>query len=142
MQTLFAWIVGLLIAGIIISPFFWLWFLKNRNRSLYIFLSSIITLGIFVFYFLTGFDIFLDLMAKISAETYYFFYDAGGLSPFIVLFFIFISPFIFTKILYHKFSWRSVIVSFLCSIIIFVVLAYIFVFVLAPIAFEGLLNNI
>lgn len=142
MRTLFVWIAALLITGVIISPFFWLWFLKKKNKWLYIALSSTVFLIIYTFYIFGGGSLILNIFAKISSDAYYFYDDAETVSIPIVPFLMLISPFIFTKILYDKFSLKSVIVSLLCSIAILMFMVYAFVYYIAPKAFETLLNNI
>jgi hypothetical protein len=142
MRILLTWIGAILITGIIISPFFWLWFLKKRNKLLYIIISSLISIIIFIFYGFHGYDLLLNFTSKLSTDAYYVIYEAGSWAPFIYFFLMIISPFIFTKILYGKFSLKSVIISIFCSIAIFIAIALIFTYYIFPMAGEVLLKNI
>lgn len=141
MRTLFVWIAALLITGVIISPFFWLNFLKKRSVIPYLISSSIIV----IIFFVVSVTWIYNLVLKYFINSY----DSLGYFDsiyiiYLILFLILmlISPFIFTKILYDKFSLKSVIVSLLCSIAILMFMVYAFVYYIAPKAFETLLNNI
>lgn len=142
MRTLFVWLGAVITTLVIISPFFWLWFLKKKNKWLYITVSSIISIAIMIFYGLKGYDLLLDYMAMLSADAYYFSYDAGSWTPFIFAFLMFISPFIFTKILYGKITVKSFFISLASSILILTILFLIFAYYIVPKAFEGFLLNI
>ena len=49
MKLLLVWICSFAIAGIIISPFFWLRFLKEKSMGMYLVASSVVTLLVFWF---------------------------------------------------------------------------------------------
>ncbi len=142
MKTLLVWIFALALTGVIISPFFWLWFLKRKSRWLYVLICLLTTITLFSFFFFQGYDILLDFFAKINANSYYYLYDAGANVFIIVPFLMLISPFVFTKIIYNKFSVKSFFLSLLFSMTIFVIFSLIFIYYIVPKAFEVLLKNI
>jgi hypothetical protein len=141
MRTLLTWIGAILITGIIISPFFWLRFLKNKKVIIYLITSSFIS----VIFFLLSLTWIYNFILKHFINTY----DSLGyfdlfyiIYPVLYLLLVVISPFIFTKILYGKFSLKSVIISIFCSIAIFIAIALIFTYYIFPMAGEVLLKNI
>lgn len=128
----------LIVAFIIISPFFWLRFLYQRNRKLYVFYSSLATVGVFVIYVFWLNRPITDLFAKVNSDFYYIYddvsFDAMMLSHFLVI----ISPFIFTKIIYGKIKIKSFFVSLFLSVVVLIAYVLIFVYILLPRAFEEL----
>jgi hypothetical protein len=138
MKTLLIWIGSFVIAGVIISPFFWLKFLKEKSRWLYVIWSSAGTIVIFLLYIYFGYDLIGNLTAKISADLYYMAYEFTQNAIYIVLILILLAPFIFTKIVYEKFKMKSVLISLVLSFIIFISLFLFWAYVLLPIAFSKL----
>ncbi len=59
-------------------------------------------------------------------------------SIYIVLLLIITSPFIFTKIIYDKINIRSFFISLIISIAIIVTYAFIFVYIIFPMAVGGI----
>lgn len=140
MKILIIWLASFALAGIIISPFFWLRFLKKKGIGTYLVASSIATLG-FLFAYIYPIDNFLsNWTAKTNANLYYF-YDDFSLYPIlIVIFLIVISPFIFTKIIKNKLTIKSFFVSLFLSLVIFVAIFLYWAYVLLPKAFNQLHN--
>jgi hypothetical protein len=130
------------LAGIIISPFFWLRFLKKEGIKRYIQASSLATLVFFILYYAFVYNFISNLTAKVNADLYYLFYDVLDFAGYIVFFLVLISPFIFTKIIYKKFSIKSFILSLLFTLIIFIAYAFVFAYIIFPMAGEVLLKNI
>jgi hypothetical protein len=138
MEIIFTWLVSFALAGIIISPFFWLRFLKEKNVWKYIFWSSAVTLLFFWLYIFYGYDFISNWTAKTNADLYYFFYDVIQYAIYIVLLCIVFSPFIFTKIIKQKFTvWRFLFLT-LISLVIFVSIFTYWAFILLPQAFSHL----
>lgn len=142
MRTFFVWIGAVIITLVIISPFFWLWFVKKRNKWLYISLSSAVFLSIYAFYLFKGGSLILNIISKISTSAYYFYDDSETASIPIIPFLMIISPFIFTKILYSKITIKSFFISLLLSILIFIGLFLFFAYYIFPKAASGFLINI
>jgi hypothetical protein len=117
-------------------------FLKKRNVWEYIFWSSIGTGLALILWIRWGYDFVGNLMAKIDADFYYAFYSIGIFAVYIVLFLVLISPLIFTKIVYLKFSIKSLLISLLLTILIFILYVLAFVYIIVPMAGEALLKNI
>ena len=130
------------IVAIIISPFLWLRYFKRKNAWAYVLMSSIATIGIFLFFFFK--DRFVsDYFAKISADLYYAYYDASGYAVLTILpFLMLISPFIFTKVIYGKIQLKSFFISFGLSFIVFIIFVGILRYYIMPKAFETLLFNL
>ena len=142
MKTLIIWICSFLIAGIIISPFFWLRFLKEKNRWQYVILSSTTTLVIFLLYIYFGYDFINNWTAKINADLYYMAYDFIQYAIYVVLLLIILSPFIFTKIIYNKIDIKSFFISLIISVSIVLVYAIIFVYIIFPMAVGVIFKNL
>lgn len=126
----------LLVTFIIISPFFWLRFLYRKNRKLYVFYSTLATVGFFMFF--TSFVYKYILSGIHSYDILNIFDGISRGSIYIVLIISIISPFFFTKILYEKIKVKSFFISLLISICIFITYALVFVYILLPKAFEEL----
>lgn len=141
METILIWLSSFLLAGIIISPFFWLKFLKQKSVWAYLIVSSVITI-LFLFAYIYPIDNFLsNWTAGANADLYYF-YDDFSLNPIlIVVVLISISPFIFTKILKYKFSLKIFLLDFFLAITIFAAIFLYWAFVLLPKAFGDLHNH-
>ncbi len=142
MRIVLIWIMAILINLVIISPFFWLWFLRKKVRWLHIASSSILSLIFYFLYIYKGSDKILDLFAKINANAYYFYYDAESTGILFVPFLMIISPFIFTKIIYGKITKKHFFISLAVSILIVAALVLIFAYYIFPKAAESLLINI
>ncbi len=138
MNTILIILGTLLITFIIISPFFWLRFLYRKDRKLYVFYAMLATVGIFALHIFWLDDYFSDFFAKTNSDLYYIWYDVGFNSIMIGHFFVVISPFIFTKIIYERISIKSFFVSLVISIFIAAVYVFVFVNILLPKAFEEL----
>ena len=141
MKLFLVWFFSLLLAGVIISPFFWLKFLRAKSAVKYLVASSIATL-IFLFVYIYPVDTFLsNWTAKTNADLYYFYYDIS-LNPILIsIFLIIISPFIFTKISHIKFSLRSFLLNLFLSALIFSSIFLYWAYVLLPKAFQDLHNH-
>ena len=138
METLLSWLASFVLAGIITSPFFWLKFLKEKSVCKYLIVSSIITLLFFWLYIFYGYDFISNWTAKTNADLYYFFYDVIDYAIYIVLLCIVFSPFVFVKIIKHKFTIWRFLFSSLLSLIIFTSVFVYWAFVLLPQAFSHL----
>lgn len=133
-------LASLFLAGLIISPFFWLRFLKVKNVVGYLVASSVATVLLLAGYIFV-LDRFLSYWtAKIDADLYYF-YDDFSLYPIlIVIFLIIISPLIFVKIIWKKFSWKSFALAVLLASTFFIAIFLWWALILLPWAFSGLHN--
>ncbi len=123
---------------VIISPFFWLKFLYRKDRKLYVFYSTLATVGILIFHIFWLDDYLSDFFAKVNADLYYYWYDIGFDSIMIGHFLVIISPFIFTKIIYGQINIKLFFISLFISILILAIYIYVFVNILLPRAFEEL----
>lgn len=142
MNIVLTMLASLVLAGIIISPFFWLKFLKKKSVVKYLVASSISVVVIFGWYLFFGNRFLTDLTANVDAGLYYFYYDVGFNATMIVHFLIVISPFIFSKILFGGINIKQFLKSLLLSVIISVIYVYLFVYVLLPKAFGELLKHL
>ncbi|MDA3840777.1 MAG: hypothetical protein PF572_06875 [Patescibacteria group bacterium] len=143
MRTILLWLTALLITGFFISPFFLFWFLKKKSRKVYVFVSAIISLVIYLWYFFTGYNLIEHFFAKINTDSYYFLYDAGDDALFFIFPILIISfPFIFAKIVYSKFTKKRFFVSLLLSVLVIITLTLILAYYILPGAGSTLLNNI
>ena len=138
-------IIGIILAsfafaGVIVSPFFWLRFLREKQVAQYLVASSVGTLML-----LFGYIYWLDtlisiLLEKINAELYYF-YDDFSLYPIlIVVFLIILSPLIFVKIIQKKFTLKNFLWALLLTVALLVAIFIFLAFVLLPQAFNQLHN--
>jgi len=136
MKLLLIWVCSFAIAGIIISPFFWLKFLKEKSVGAYLVVSSVLTLGIFWFSMTWVYNFILKSIHSYDVLDYF---DGISLGfSFIVLLFIILTPFVFTKIIKQKFSIISFFVSLFLSAVIFVSIFLYWAYVLLPEAFSHL----
>jgi hypothetical protein len=138
MKTLIIWVSSFLLAGVIVSPFFWLKFLKKKSAWAYVFWSSLVTIALLLIFTYPVDDFLNSWTAKINADLYYVYYEIGQYALYIVLLLIILFPFIFTKIIYGRIKVRSFFISLFLSIIIFISLFLFWVYVLLPIAFSKL----
>ena len=138
MKILIIWICSFLVAGIIISPFFWLRFLKKMSKWKYVILSSTVTLGLFYFFVTTLYDFILKYIHHYNQLDYFDGISMG--STYIILLLIILAPFIFTKIIYGCIKIKSFFVALFFSVIIFILLFLFWVYVLLPVAFSQLHN--
>ena len=138
-------IIGIILAsfafaGVIVSPFFWLRFLREKQVAQYLVASSVGTLML-----LFGYIYWLDtlisiLLEKINAELYYF-YDDFSLYPIlIVVFLIILSPLIFVKIIQKKFTLKNFLWALLLTVALLVAIFIFWALVLLPQAFNQLHN--
>lgn len=130
----------LLVTFIIISPFFWLRFLYQKNRKLYVFYSTLATVGIFCLYVFWFNRLILNLFARANADLYYIYDDISFNAMMLVHLLAVISPFIFTKIIYDKIRVKSFFISLAISILILFSYVLVFAYILLPMAF-GELNR-
>jgi len=140
MKTILIIFSSIILAGIIISPFFWLRFMKKKSVGKYLVASSLATLIIFGWYIFFGYNLISDWTAKTNADLYYFFYDVIDFVIYMIIFLIIISPFIFTKILKKNINIRNFFISLILSCVIFVSIFLFWVYVLLPQAFSQLHN--
>jgi hypothetical protein len=138
METLLTWLASFVLVGIIISPFFWLRFLKEKSVWNYIFLSSVVTLGVFGSFIYFIYRYLGNILAKGNSDISFFYDDMSFQAIMIVHFLIIISPFIFTKIAFGKIKIKSFLISSVISVLIAVAYIYVFVFMLLPKAFMDL----
>ncbi len=140
MKTILVWFCSILFASIIISPFFWLKFLRQKKGRKYLVASSMGTL-ILLFAYIYFIDSFLSNWAAKTNANLYYFYDDFSLYPILlVIFLVIISPFIFTKLNQTKFSLRTLVLDALFSALIFVSIFLYWALVLLPKAFSELHN--
>lgn len=139
MELLLVWIVSFAIAALIVSPFFWLRFLKEKGMGKYLIVSFCLTTLILI---IVTF-IFKWSYKLINSYTYLDYFDSISVSLiFILVLLATISPFIFTKIIKHKFTTKSFFFSLVLSVIIFAAIFLFWAFVLLPWAFSQLHNYI
>lgn len=142
MRMFLIWFLAILITLIMISPFFWLWFLRKSNKVLYILSSFFISISIFLLYFNWGDDILDNFFRKYNTNLLYLYNTADVYSVITYLLLLIFSPFIFTKIIHRKITVKLFFVLLLLSIIIFVAFFLIFAYYIFPKAAEGFLINI
>ena len=114
MQTILIIFSSIILAGIIISPFFWFIYFGNR--------------------------LILNFFLKISSDAYFFYDDISVDAILVTIFLIIISPFIFTKILKNNINVRNFFISLIISCAIFVSIFLFWAYVLLPQAFSQLHN--
>jgi len=142
MNTFIVWAMTMAVVAIIISPFLWLKYLKRKNAWAYVLASSVATIGIFLLFFFKD-SLICNYFAKISADLYYAYDDAGADSLFILLpFMALISPFIFTKVIYGRIKLKSFFISLGLSFVVFIIFIGILRYYIMPKAFETLLFNL
>jgi phosphoglycerol transferase MdoB-like AlkP superfamily enzyme len=140
MKTFGIILASLAFSSVIISPFFWLRFLKEKSVGKYLTLSSLGTLALLYSYIFLLDDFLSHWTAKINADLYYF-YDDFSLYPIlIVIFLIIISPLIFVKIIWKRFSLKSFSLALLLAVSFFIGIFLFWALVLMPIAFNQLHN--
>lgn len=139
MKTILIWIFSFLFAGTIISPFFWLKFLKEKSRWGYVLGSLITSLAVFIFSIVWLYDFILRYIHTYDALDYFDGISIKGVL--IVIFLVIISPFIFTKIVYGSFKIKSILISLASSVLIFVSLFLFWAYVLIPKAFGEFLKH-
>jgi hypothetical protein len=140
MNAFIIWLSSFALAGVIISPFFGLRFLKKKSVWKYLIASTVTTLIIFGWFIYFGYDLTSDWAAKIDADLYYLFYDILDITLYLGFVFFLFYPFVFSKIIYGKISWKNFFISLLLSVLIFFIYVYVFVYILLPKAFSELHN--
>lgn len=140
MQTILIILASLVLTGIIISPFFWLKFLREKSVRAYLTTSSFFTL----FFFILANTFFYDFTLKyINSYDALAYFDAISMnSIYMIVFMIIISPFIFTKIINNSINVRNFFISLLLSCLISISIFLFWVYVLLPKAFGDLLKNL
>jgi hypothetical protein len=142
MKTLLIWACSFLIAGIIISPFFWLKFLKERGQWKYISVSILASFILNMLYIFKLGELAINSSSKLGTDFYYFFYDASGNAIIIMFFAILISPFFLTKNIFQQTSIKWIAVSCLLSVAIFIIYALVFVYIIFPMAAGVIFKNL
>ena len=121
---------------VIISPFFWLRFLYHKDRKLYVFYSTLATVGIFGICVIPIYRFILNYIN--SYDILYYFDSISTGAIYLNLLIFLISPFIFAKIIYDRINVKSFFISLFISILILAIYIYFFVNILLPRAFEEL----
>jgi hypothetical protein len=135
---LLIWLASFILAGIIISPFFWLRFLKKKSVGKYLVASSVVPL---LFFWISLTWLYDFILKFVNSYNVLYYFDRISMNfIYIILIFIVLSPFIFTKIIKNKFTLKSFFLSLILSIIIFVSIFLYWAFVLLPQAFSQLHN--
>lgn len=139
MKIFLVWFFSLLLAGVIISPFLWLKFLRAKSPVKYLVVSSIATL--FFFWFSLTW-VYNFVLSYVNSYDVLYYFDGIFLGySLVVLLLIVISPFIFTKINKTNFSLRRFLVDLLLSAFIFATIFLYWAYVLLPKAFQDLHNH-
>ncbi len=133
-------LASLAFAGVIISPFFWLGFLRAKSVGRYLVASSVVTVLFLLGYIFFVYDFLGKLTAKINADLYYFFYEVRDYAIYIVFLLIILSPLIFIKIVQQKFTLKSFAGGLLLSLVLFISIFLFWALVLLPQAFNQLHN--
>jgi hypothetical protein len=131
-------LASLAFAGVIISPFFWLGFLRAKSVGRYLVVSSILTLLFFWFSLTWLYDFLLNPVNSYDVLDYFDNISLGY--SFMVFFFIIISPLIFIKIVQQKFTLKSFAGGLLLSLVLFISIFLFWALVLLPQAFNQLHN--
>ena len=139
MKIFLVWFFSILLATIIISPFFWLKFLRAKSVWKYLVASSVATLIFFCISLTWVYDFVLSYVN--SYDVLYYFDRISMYSIYIVFFLIIISPFIFTKINKTSFSFKRFLLDLLLSAFIFATIFLYWAYVLLPKAFQDLHNH-
>jgi hypothetical protein len=142
MKTLLEWLVAAIIASLFFLPFILFYPIKRKWLKIYLALGTILSAGIFIWYFFEGSDKLIHSFVKMDPDIYYFFDDSAQYAIYVYLLIILLSPFIFTKILYGRTTVKRFFVSLLLSFLIFIALALIFAYYIVPKAGSVLLHNI
>lgn len=136
MNAILVTLASIALAGLIISPFFWLRFLKMKSVAGYLVGSSVTTLILF-WISLTGvYNFILKYVNSYNVLGYFDNIFLGYAS--VVLFFIVLSPFIFTKIIKHKFTFKNFFLALFLSVVIFASIFTYWALVLLPEAFGNI----
>lgn len=131
MRTLLVWIGAILITMVIISPFFWLRFLKERSRWLYIFLSLMITIIVFILFIRA--DNYLGDWFYNKSINYYIIYNSIYIIALIIFKFVSsVSPFLILKIINSKIILIKIIVAVILAILIYIAYPAIVFFIGVP----------
>ncbi|MFA6160000.1 MAG: hypothetical protein WC678_02840 [Parcubacteria group bacterium] len=139
MKTLFVGFCSILLASIIISPFFWLKFLRQKNGRMYLAISSAGTLLLFWISLTWAYDFVLNYVN--SYDILFYFDKISMYLIYEVIFLIIISPFIFSKLNQTKLTLRTFVLDGLFSALIFVSIFLYWALVLLPKAFSELHNH-
>lgn len=131
MRTLFVWLGAIIITLVVISPFFWLRFLKKKNKKLYFLFNFLIVMIIFVLFIRTD-NYFSDLFYEVSLDSYTVYNSIHTLALIIFKFLISVSPFLFLKLMDIKITLIKVIIALVLSVIIYLVYAPIIFFISVP----------
>lgn len=131
MNIFISLIASLIIILIIISPFFWLKFLKEKSRRLYVFLSLAIVIIIFILFIRA--DIYLGDWFYNKDINYYTIYDSIYITT--LIFFKFVSsfsPFLILKIMNIKFTLIKIIIAIIIAVLIYIAYPIIVFFIGIP----------
>lgn len=132
----------LLVTFIIISPFFWLRFLYHKDRKLYVFYSTLATVGIFIINIVYIEWLITDYLSKVNAEIYNIYYSINDWTFYVFFFLTLLYPFFVAKIIYERITLKSSMISLGFSFIIVILHFLVFAFYIAPRAFESLNKNL
>ena len=127
---------------IIISPFFWLRFLYRKDRKLYVFYSTLATVGLFIINVAYLEWTIIDYLTKVNVEIYNIYYDINDWTFYVFFFLTLLYPFFVTKIIYEKINLKYFMISLGFSFIIVIFHFLLFAFYIAPKAFESLNKNL
>jgi len=127
---------------VIISPFFWLRFLYHKDRKLYVFYSTLATVGIFIINVAYLEWTIIDYLTKVNMEIYNIYYNINDWTFYVFFFLTLLYPFFVTKIIYEKINLKYFMISLGFSFIIVIFHFLLFAFYIAPKAFESLNKNL
>lgn len=142
MKTLLIWVFSFLIAGVIISPFFWLRFLKDKSRWGYVICSLVTSFAFSMLYIFVIADFTTKIASNIGTNFYYLYDNASGNALPLIFFAILFSPFFLTRAVFKIFSAKWFLISLVMSLLIFVIYAIIFVYIIFPMAVGVIFKNL
>jgi hypothetical protein len=142
MKTFLTWICSFVITGVIISPFFWLRFLKQKSQWWYVIGSLLASFAFSMLYIFVIADFTTKLASNIGNNFYYLYDNASGNALPIIFFAILFSPFFLTRAVFKIFSAKWFLISLVMSLLIFVIYAIIFVYIIFPTAIGVIFKNL
>ena len=140
LNTILIIFASLVLAGIIISPFFWLRFLKEKSVGKYLMVSSLSALVIFIIFNTLLYKFILQFINSYNALFYFDGISMGSI--YITILLAIISPFIFNKILKNDIGVKSFFTLLFYSCVIFISIFLFWVYVLLPKAFGDFLKHL
>lgn len=136
---LLALFVALILTLLYISPFFLL--RKLKNITVFLLLSSISSLAIFIFCQRWPYNFVLKKFV-VTYDQLDFFDNVTMWAIYIYVLFMIFSPFFFTKIIRGRIGVKYFFISSALSVVIFFALFYFYAYGLFPMAGSVLLENI